>query len=726
MIGIGVTNIGAGPFIGCTGLAAILVDTNTPAFCSVGGVLFNLTQTALIEFPPSSAIGNYTIPDSVTSIGDEAFDGCTSLTNITIPDSVTNIGNSTFAYCSNLTSIAIPNSVSSIGNEAFFSCTGLTNLTFGTNIASIGNSAFYDCLMLISANFHGNAPHNVGSAVFGGDSKATIYFPLQATGWGASFGGCPTKWWNPIGPQNFYSFGSSTMQIICAFNGTNGNGPSALTLGNDGNFYGTTSSGGIASTQSQQGMGTIFEATTNGQLTVINYFTYTNGMFPGGLTLGGDGCFYGTTGSGGSSNLGTIFKVTTNGLLNSLWSFKGGCCDGSYPNDLTLGSDGNFYGTTQTGGGSDNEGTIFEVKTNGNYVYLDSFASDVTPAIGAYPASAPTLGSDGNLYGETDNSIYELFSSDVSCSCAFKELSSPFLYWGQKSALCLGSDGNFYGTAKTGAVSFDDGELYKITPSGAFTLLVKFAFTNGLYPTIKLIQGSDGFFYGSTSLGGLTNSVFTNGMGTIFRVTTNGVLTPLTYFASSSLTAGPDGNLYGTTVAGDNYPFGAVFKLLLPPFISLQPQSQICPVGNTVSFEVGASSLTSLSYQWQKGGTNLYNNSHFSGANLNSLTISNVAYDDAGNYAVIVSNTYTNLTSTNAALTVVGPPELGIKYESGFFEVNISGMLNHTFVLQYCTNLTFPLWINLVSVTNLTTNPYIFSDPSLFEEPVGFYRAYMQ
>ena len=91
--------------------------------------MFDKAQATLLEFPGGLG-GSYSIPNSVTRIGDDAFYHCWSLTNVTIPSSVTNIGTNAFDDCTSLTSLTIPNSVASIGDEAFYGCGSLTNVTW--------------------------------------------------------------------------------------------------------------------------------------------------------------------------------------------------------------------------------------------------------------------------------------------------------------------------------------------------------------------------------------------------------------------------------------------------------------------------------------------------------------------------------------------------------------------------------------------------------------------
>lgn len=142
-IGNSVTTIGPKAFFDCTKLTEISVDKNNPSYCSVGGILYDKNISTLICCPGATV--SMTIPNSVTSIGDNAFGWCRGLTSMTIPNSVTSIGTNGFAFCSGLKSLIIGNSVTSIGNWAFMDCSGLTTLTIPNSVTSIGDYAFRQC-----------------------------------------------------------------------------------------------------------------------------------------------------------------------------------------------------------------------------------------------------------------------------------------------------------------------------------------------------------------------------------------------------------------------------------------------------------------------------------------------------------------------------------------------------------------------------------------------------
>ncbi|WP_400223770.1 leucine-rich repeat domain-containing protein [Methanomethylophilus alvi] len=167
-----VTSIGNGAFSGCTSLTAINVAEGNTAYISENGVLFNKSKTSLIQYPVGKTDSAYTIPDSVTYIGYDAFWGCTSLSSVTIPDSVTSIGEFAFSGCTSLSSVTIPDSVTTIEDCAFYGCTSLTSVTIPDSVTSIENFAFSECTSLTSVTI-GNSVTSIGYDAFSGCTSLT-------------------------------------------------------------------------------------------------------------------------------------------------------------------------------------------------------------------------------------------------------------------------------------------------------------------------------------------------------------------------------------------------------------------------------------------------------------------------------------------------------------------------------------------------------------------------
>ena len=180
-----VTSIGSSAFYNCSGFTSIVVaegnanydsrencnaiiekETNTLVVGCKNTIIPNsVTSIGDYAFNGRSGLASIEIPNSVTSIGDEAFAYCSGLTSIEIPNSVTSIGEGAFKYCHRLTSIEIPNSVTSIGDEAFWNCDGLTSIEIPNSVTSIGERAFYECSGLTSIEIP-NSVTSIGRSAF--------------------------------------------------------------------------------------------------------------------------------------------------------------------------------------------------------------------------------------------------------------------------------------------------------------------------------------------------------------------------------------------------------------------------------------------------------------------------------------------------------------------------------------------------------------------------------
>jgi uncharacterized repeat protein (TIGR03803 family) len=302
------------------------------------------------------------------------------------------------------------------------------------------------------------------------------------------------------------------------------------------------------------------------------------------MTLGTDGKLYGTATMGGSNGFGVVFKVNTNGTgYQVLHTFAGAPADGRFPEgELLQASDGLLYGTTFYGGTND-QGTIFAIERDGSLyrvVHHLGFSDGINPEGGLLEGRE-----DGYLYGTTSyggpvtyygGTVFKVSKDGgvFNMLCNFNVASGA----GPDCGLVEGADGKLYGTTITEGGYYMNGSLFKLGRDGnGFQVLCSFLgnYGDGGWAQGRLVQGSDGYLYGTTKNGGNPGSGIYSyiGNGTVYRINTNGYgyqqlyLFPTTggsgYAPLGGLHLGLDGNLYGTASSGGANNSGTIYRL--PP-----------------------------------------------------------------------------------------------------------------------------------------------------------------
>jgi uncharacterized repeat protein (TIGR03803 family) len=261
----------------------------------------------------------------------------------------------------------------------------------------------------------------------------------------------------------------------------------------------------------------VFKVTPTGTLTTLwNFANGTDDSVPVYTTLQGqDSSMYGVSVGQYNGQYGALFKVSASGVFKTLRDFT--YANGAYPNLPTQGTDGNLYGTTQVGGDPTCKcGVVYKATAAGAITVLHAFKG--YPTDGTRPIGVLVQGPDGNFYGTTwrggtnnYGSVFKITPTGVYTLLYSFNYSSGYLDAQQPEAgLTLGTNGSFYGVTSAGGTK-NGGAIFKITPAGSESVLYSFcsiSCSNGFNPTTPLVLHTDGKFYGNTSGNSLGGSVF--------------------------------------------------------------------------------------------------------------------------------------------------------------------------------------------------------------------------
>ena len=618
-----ITNIGNYAFRSCTSLTAISVDTNNPVYSSLDGVLFNKSQTTIIQYPPLKAGTSYTIPNSVTNTGSYAFYKCTSLTTITIANSVTSIETYAFSYCTWLTSITMGTNVTSIGDYTFRYCTSLTSITIPNSVTSIGTYAFSDCTSLTNVTI-GNSVISIGISAFSQCTSLTnITIPNSVTS---------------IGDYGFSQCTSLTNVMI---------GNSVISMGN-WTFHYCTSLTSITIPNSVTGIGgyafsdctSLTSITIPNSVTSIGTYAFLDCTSLTNITIGN-----------GVKSIGTYAFYNCTSLTSI-----------TIPNSVISIADYAFSDCTSL------TSVYFEGSTPGLGVYV--FRSDNNATVYYFPGTtgwASTFGGRPTVClllplvitvqpQSRTNNVGATVTFHVSATSP-----TPMGYQWQKNGTSLADGGKVSGantnTLSIMSISDSDAAMYavvltnsygSVTSSDATLTVIDPPLITAQPSHLLVLQGTNVSFGVSVTGSAAFLSYQWRFNGTNLVNATSAVYT----IPSVATNNAGNYSVVITNAAGSAVSSNASLTVVM------SPKSQTNYAGSTAMFTATAFSPETLNYQWQKNGTNLVNGANISGATNSTLTITGISDSDAGTYRDVVTNPYGSVTSSNAILTVNNLPFL--------------------------------------------------------------------
>jgi uncharacterized repeat protein (TIGR03803 family) len=408
-----------------------------------------------------------------------------------------------------------------------------------------------------------------------------------------------------------------------------GNMPQALVRSGDGTFYGTTAVGGDSD------QGTAFRLSPGGTLTTLASFGGSAGMgeIPGTVLVEGrNGDLYGTTLSGGAATNGsggTIYKMTHGGKITTLVSFNQDpfhIQNGAYPTSLIQDPNGDFYGTTYTGGiptdgNIPGYGTVFKMSSAGEFTTLASF--DGTNGVNP---STLILGRNGNFYGITQGKLASPYSGQAAVFEATPQgrISTLFTFDAATGttpcAFLQDKNGDFYGLTTNNSNSA--GAVFQLTQSGTLTNIVQFDPASGLRPS-ALVEASDGTLYCGMQINGAQVPSNNSSSGVLFRIATNGNAVQMATFNGVDganpvlLVPASSGRLYGVASSGGAFGGGDVFAFAPGSFAGLFYEPTNINPASSGSFSLNISLNLRFSGLLKIGAEN----HHFSGV-FDSQTLS--------------------------------------------------------------------------------------------------------